>query len=280
MSALPEYPRLQPQSTVRLTREWSATAWAGTADKLLVIQREIEDALARAYGEAISGLSMEDPESEVLATSIGKDLRLTVRATGGRGRVTRTGELASILAEMDLAEIEALEFVSKASNDELPNVSLLFRRTQQAGEKALELSVSGWNRQWVGGLFDVLTPELRKGVRWWRFLRNRGAWIILSIPVFVIFFNWLFLSISPVVDSETGLEYAPVDQSGGGILVGAFVGFVIGGLLGLAAEHLFPAFEVVELGSSTRAMRALRMIGVILGSIATLAGVVLGFMAL
>jgi hypothetical protein len=140
-SGLPDFPRLAggPSSKVKLQRDWKARAWAGTGARLVQLQNEVESALARAYAEATRDLP-DTEEGREQARRLGGLLRVVVRATGHKGKLSRTGEVSAILAETD------------------PSYTT-------------KLMVSGTDRSWVGGTADLLTTEVAKGVPRWARVR-------------------------------------------------------------------------------------------------------------
>lgn len=242
MSDLPDYPRLEPRATTILSREWSATAWAGAGQRLVSVQGLIEGALEAAYAAAVKEIPESEryPESE--ARSIGSSLRLRVTVTGAHGRLTRSGELSAILAETDASEIEAVRMETRSSGG-LPSVELRTNRKASESEPGVTMKVSGSDRQWVGGLNDLVMTELKKDVPWWAPLRR--TWASTAVALAAV------LGIFAVVARYSSIDFV--------LLLAATPVVAFAAWIPLAAlfRWSFPAFEVVEPGGMPRGRRVL-----------------------
>lgn len=235
-------------------RDWEAEAWVGTAERLIRIQGLIQDALARAYTDAVTALPAMDKHSrEREIDSLGRELGLTVKVVGSKGRLIRSGELSAIVAEMDPAEIEAVVMGVNVNgpSDALPGLLLRFERNPvRSWNPPLEFSVSGPDRHWVGGLNDSLQTELRRGVPWWSVLRRPSAAAVLTlVPILGVVFGLAFGS------DLTGTEVLTLVVLG--VILLPLLVMILTVPLHAVLKRLFPGFEVLEPGAVARGRQVL-----------------------
>lgn len=104
----PPFQRLSKDDAVKITRPYSLTAWAGDKERILALQKLLEDALERAYNAAVTELTQgpTDPDTTGLRAyrteRLADDYALRVEVTGRGGRWTREGELSAIFDDVEL----------------------------------------------------------------------------------------------------------------------------------------------------------------------------------
>jgi hypothetical protein len=268
---VPEYPRLQQTQDVLLTRSWKARCWVGTVDQLVRIQREVEDALASAYATEAAALAAGNGGpawSGEKLKELGSSLRLRVKVTGAGGKVTRTGELSAIFAEMDVSEVET---VVLANQPEVTRTSVVLELRQNPDSgMPVRLKVQGDDRTWVGGTLEVLTSSLAKSKPWWSFMR--------SVPALFGVFLMLSAGVAGIVValSEKAQDHAPSTfffTIFGGLFLAIFLGFPLGSVV-------MPGFEIVEPGGAPTPRRVLGVTVAIVSFLVGVAGLVLTIVAL
>ena len=276
MDQVPDFPRLDASTRVRLTREWSAPAWAGTGERLIAVQREMEDSLANYYAERIRELDAKNgqtPEGKAKtvkrAETLGEALRLRVRVSGADGRLTRTGELSAVLAESDKSEIETVTIKNETQFTNLPVVEIALQRSPKEGH-AIRLKVSGPDRQWVGGAAELLSAELQKSVPWWSFLR-RG---IVSIAM-ALLLAWGVAGLLLATVPED-----PADVWWTAAFMSSLLAMPVAIFVHIVMISVFPGFEVLEPGSASQGRKVLGALVTLFGVGLSIAGLILGVMAL
>lgn len=216
------------------------------------------------------------------AHELARLLQPAVTVIAGKGRIRRSGNLEAILNDMDAREIEAItmgngsEFSSPGMNPEIfiqigdgrPWIFFL-------SDRNVRLTVSGADRQWVGGVFDNLAGELRKDVPWWAALRSTFAGILIGVIVFGSTGEWLF-SLQPMPSGTGGTLFLVLTRVVV-ILFGVTLGWMA---LGPALRRVFPAVEVLEAGASPRGRQALAFVVGLLSLALGAAGVVLSVLSL
>jgi hypothetical protein len=154
---------------VRITRNESFPAWSGTRANLESLERLTEESLKDAYGSIIFNLLGPDPDhvrhALVVdqANTVATRLRLNVSVTSGAGgKMIRTGAIAAILAEMDLADVDRVVFRNLRGDDaDLPEVYVELNKRPSV-RNAVTLRVTGDDKRWVSATMDMLAAELRK----------------------------------------------------------------------------------------------------------------------
>lgn len=282
----PAFPRLsESHGTARLTRTWYAPAWAGPADSLIAIQAEVEDALNEVYNRLIREIPEDGAarltlgfSRSIAVKSLQRELSLDVLATGDKGQLKWSGSLSSIFAETTLAEIETLvlqnqthgSFESLMSpmgdgSNRLPQVKVSFTRNPRLGVPSVEVSVSGPDRHWVRGIFDSLVSSLRKNVPRWAIVRR--TW-----------FRALLSGILAGVIVAVGISSIATDEPPGVVIsafifLGAIAAAIFYMILDPLLMRLFPGFEVVEVGASSKGRQVFTIIASLIGGAAALASI-------
>ena len=246
----PAFPRAGNEASVKVTRELKLRAWVGRKDNLDRIVKEAEDALASKYDAVIASLDLEldswDRKSRVEDALRG--LQLEVRIEGSGGRMVRTGSLDAVLAETDFSEVEAITMKNSGWSlyTSYPKFDLRIARETDPWRRPVLLEVSGPDKQWVGGLYDVLASQLRSKVPWWSVFR--ASWVPSSIGALVglAVFWWLFASSSDEAQHDGGLVATYVVMC---VAVGSVLGTM---LIGDVLRRIFPSFELLEPGAEPR----------------------------
>lgn len=273
-----EFPEAREDQTVRLTRRKSFGAWAGRPDRLVRIADEVETALRSAFQEW-KAAEDEKPEDQRRIISA-EAWRSEVVVLGAEGKVRRTGPMSAILAEMDLRDIEGLTignglpFYAYPPHVTVPQIIVSFGIRDRmhigpfASSDGVSISVAGSDRQWVGGIFDTLTTEVRKDVPWWAPVRTSGG---------------SFLSVAAVASALGVLPLLVLQQRGvdtleAGMTV-ALAAFVVAvSLVATAGPRVLPQLEVLESGASPTLKRvaaaAATVIGLALGAAGLIATLV------
>jgi hypothetical protein len=287
-----EFPRLEAKAAVRLTKEWSLRTFTDTPNKLVQVQTRIEDMLERAYlverGKIEATVTraadraMADPSGvrhQLRRHAIAKlqeklRVRCIVRAGEG-GHVSRTGELSAIFAEMDLRDIVSIEIGNDPGEDsQAPLIKLTIGSNKSDGwfDPGVELRVAGSDRTWVGGVIDALSTELAHSKPWWSFLRS--AWLCIPLGVML---GW---GIAGAI-----LAWVTKKPDSGDFLVAAILG-AFGGAITSALviapifARMFPAADVHDVGSQAKGRQALVVLFAGVGFLLSVAGVVLGVLAI
>lgn len=271
---------------VRMKREEKFLSWVGRREKLIRIAVEVEKALVTAYKDLLIERDLH-PETNAVdqrkAHELAMLLQPAVTVIAGKGRIRRSGKLEAILNDMDAREIEAITmgngsaYSSPGMNPEIyiqigddrPGIFFL-------SDRNVRLTVSGADRQWVGGVFDNLAGELRKDVPWWAALRSTFAGIVIGALVFGGAGQWL-LSLQPTPSGTEGSTLLLVLARVVMILFGVMLGWVA---LSPALRRVFPAVEVLEAGASPRGRQALAFVVGLLSLALGAAGVVLSVLSM
>jgi len=242
------------------------------------LQALLEQILEARYSSSVNELP--PGETGDAKRMIGEALRLHVSVAANRRRTRRIGALEAIFAEMDPSEIESIAMGNRPREySAFPRVMITFDSSAVYDKKGskpspVSLAVAGDDRQWVGGAFDTLRSELRKATPRWAWMRSFGfAFAIGSLAALGIAGLVITLN-QPVVLS--GWVWIPLTLTTG-LLGGAVLGAVVFSPL---LERMFPAFEVLEPGSRGRSSRAIASIGTALSFFLSIAGIVLGVLAL
>jgi len=265
-SKWPEFPTAGTEASVLITREATFRAWVGRSDRLVALEREIERALKSAYED----LQVAEGGRGYPIAAI-QSLQLRNSVAGNEGRMTRSGSMAAILAETDFREIENVSMENFPAGDHYPRISLQLSLKSDSNSRSVRLKVTGRDRQWVGGVFDVLAAEVRKGVPNWAPMRSPLVGALLGFLC--------ALGISGVL-MATRQRGAGNDLATAVILsalLGPMGGFLVFNPL---LEKLFPGLEVIEPGEADRGRRTLGFAFAALSVLLAIAGVVLGIMAL
>jgi hypothetical protein len=280
------YANDQPTQIVRISREETFLAWVGRREKLLRIATEVEQALASAYKQLLLDRNLDPGTSDgdrEKADGLAQQLQPSVTVLAGKGRMRRSGNLEAILNDMDAREIECITmgnghrypspgkhpeiFLQMGHGDQLP----LFDRN------IVRLKVSGPDRQWVGGVFDLLAGEIRKDVPWWAFMRSTLASVLFAtLLVGGLFPLFLMMGPQPVnEDPVTLFGHIGLNVTTGIVMAGTGSVFLRSGL-----RRIFPAVEVLDAGATAQGRQVLAIAVSVLTFAMGAAGVVLGFMAL
>ena len=269
--------------SVRLTRETAHECWVGRKDKLLRIEQYLADSLKAVFLEEMSNFPEDAPPRmrEVMA----KRLQLRVVVTSGKGKIRRTGDLASVLGEMDLGEVESIEMSNRSSTpiglrEGSPAVKLTLGHDADdfvprilRGPRAVRWKVSGDDRQWVGGTFDWVATEIAKDVPWWAFIRTRAASVFIGILI-ATGVGGLLLASGASTDSDRAQIYSAIPLV---MMYGALIGpFALRPIL----NRLFPALELIEPGATSRGRQVLAVAVGLVSFGLSVTGVVLGVLAL
>jgi len=233
----------------------------------VALEREIERALKSAYED----LQVAEGGGGSPGMAI-QSLRLRNSVAGNEGRMTRSGSMAAILAETDFREIENVSMANVPVGNDYPRISLqLSLKSDSNSTRSVRLQVTGRDRQWVGGVFDVLAAEVRKGVPNWAPMRSPLVGALLG------FLCALGISGVLVATRQRGAG----NDLATAVILSALLG-PMGGVLVFypLLEKLFPGLEVIEPGEADRGRRTLGFAFAALSVLLGIAGVVLGIMAL
>ncbi|WP_127480124.1 hypothetical protein [Nocardioides pantholopis] len=276
----------QSNHQVRLTRETAHECWVGRKEKLLRIEQYLVESLKAVFVEQMAEAADDLPPQAV--ELMARRLQLKVVVTSGNGKIRRSGELATVLGEMDLSEVERIEMRNRTSVLGLgrgagPEVRLSlgtdsdeFMPRILRGPKGVRWEVSGDDRQWVGGTFDWVASEIAKDVPWWWFIRTRASAIVMSLLISVGIAGILFATVDAARDGGEGT--AEIVAGGGLVLL---YGLVVGTLiLRPILASLFPSVELIEPGSSPKGRQVLAVAVGVVSLGLSVAGVVLGALAL
>jgi hypothetical protein len=237
-----QFPERVAPEKITMTRKRKFGAWVGRPDRLTRISKHVEDALRRAFDDAIPEI---EAQSGYTRASTIKRFAPETRVQGGA--LERRGDLASILSDMDAREIKWIQLgngPSRRTEEGIPSISVTFGREPQykmlGGGASVE--VTGSDKQWVAATYDTLINELVKGVPWWsRLIAPEAIWgyiILCYVAVFGAAIKWVH-----PFDPTTALA----------------LGIAIGGLawgLQAAVRWFLPDFELVESGESSKARKA------------------------
>jgi hypothetical protein len=293
--SMPAYRRSQDQQQdqrlVQLTREGSFRGWAGRPDKLIRLARDIEKSLEQLYGEYVAKLPT-DSIGEEKASRAAEGLQLKVKVTGAGGRLRRSGSMAAILAEMDLREIETIEMFNgidwggnfsrfgRTISSRFPVIYIKFGPETDysdfllAGPGGIKVIVTGEDRQWVGGIFDVLMSQIATDVPYWTFLRSTSAALIVGGFVSLGPAGLIFAISSKAQQHDLGFV---ANCFGFSLFFGLCFGYIA---LRPLFRKLFPALEIVEVGTAPRGRKVLVALVGIVSFALTAAGVILATLAL
>lgn len=265
----PEFPTVSSEHEVRLTRESAYRAWVGDVARLSFIETHIENSLRSAYEDYIANSEQVDDESWTGESAV-EFLRLRTSVTANHGRMTRTGAIAAVLADMDPREVEKIAMGNETPDKSFPSISLRMQKEIDNNYRSVRISVMGSDRQWVAGVHDVLATEIRRGVPPWAFMRSPLVGVGLAVAItlgvcgILAFVGWL---------QAKDLALVLV----GSLFVGGlFIGFPLAGLL----ARMFPGLEVVEAGGTPRGRQMLAWIGTGISLVIGIAGLILGIIAL
>lgn len=264
-SALPT----QDAPNVRLTKQISFGAWAGKTDQLLRLERAAQDAMENSRSwTSLKQSHYRDP------------FKVTSTIVGAAGRMVRKGPMAALVAEVDSREIEGVSIQNETSEwsareDKLPLVTIQLGRNERdsyptSGSTSVKVTVSGNDKQWVGGAFDEIVSEIKKSVPWWAwFLTHAGTAMLNSILTGIIILGFLI----PAPRSIWSELNTAVPVAVFAVLVGMIGGLGIGtGFRKWALRD----FEVLDAGSKSWSGRVVAglvtMVGLI-GSIVTIIAV-------
>lgn len=266
--AQPKYKRLESEQRTKVTRDWSVPCWAGTSDKLVMVQRLAEDCLERAWLTEVNSIKAEmPPDSQDMWIEEAQDeyaLKVSVRASGGR--ITKTGELSTILADTDLRDVESVTM----SNEERASQGTLKVSMNKSGVK---VSAVGPDLQWVYGTIETLSTQIVKDRPWWSFFRQAWFGLLMGLITGVGLFS-LMLARWDLKDEDgsvTGLA--------GRIVVFGLIALVASGLSAVlfyfpTFAFAFPAFDVIERGSQATGRKVLGGFVTVLGLALGLAGLI------
>jgi hypothetical protein len=269
-----EFPEAREDQSVRLTRQKSFGAWAGRPERLGRIAEEVETALRSAFQEWKAADEKRPQEQRRLIAT--EAWRSEVVVLGAGGKVRRTGAMAAILAEMDLRDIEGITIGNGSRyvyplRDTVPQVAVSFGIPDRlrmgppyTEANGVTISVAGSDRQWVGGIFDTLTNEVRKDVPWWAPARTgRGAFLsVLAIAV-------ALASLPIYVLERQGAAMPPAGMFAG--LAALLLSFL---LVTTAGPRVLPQLEVLESGDSPTLKRVAAATATVLGITLAAAGLI------
>ena len=248
----PERPSAQQ---VKITRKREYGAWVGKRERLIRIEQFVYEALRRAF-EADKTKIEEEHTSPYMRKAVAEQYVPETRVTGGAGRLERTGDLATILSDMDTAEVEwvRIENSSFGSHGQ-PRVSVTFGQKGSASlfGGGVEIEVSGSDKQWVAGVYDTLVSEVAKDVPWWVRLISEKATIAYTLGTYAIVMGALFLW------GPSQLEGSTLFGVG---LASAIIGFA---LHGAARKWVFVNFELLGPGERSTARKVGSALMVTLG---------------
>ncbi|VXC09903.1 hypothetical protein [Aeromicrobium sp. 9AM] len=250
---LPTYPRDSPSQSVRVTREVRLRAWVGRRDNLDRLVTIMQDSLSKVYDDAVRSLPGDDRmrrrEAEHLLDALSVSSSIDARS----GNIERTGTLDRILAEVDVRDVRRVRIRNSGSYDDehgIPTIELTMKSGMDEAWP-VTLKVTGVDRQWVGGMYDTLSAELRARMPWWTWLRQGRASMAVGAVCTLAFFFWRYAG-SPAddrADASIVLTFALVCLVGGGF-ISAFA-------LNPFFRILIPCFEIVEPGETPRGRKAL-----------------------
>lgn len=237
----PEFSSVASEHQVRLTRESSFRAWVGNVERLSILERQIETALREAYEAYVGSLELDEEDAWEAEVAV-EWLRMRTSVTANGGRMTRTGAIAAVLADMDTREVEKITMGNQTNDPDMPVISLRMQANLDNSYRTVKLAVTGSDRQWVAGVHDVLATEIRRGVPKWGFMRSPilgfflGVAILVGVSGIAMFVGW----VEPKDLLWIGIF---------GIWIGGFLlAFPLTGLL----CKVFPGLEVVEAGGTPR----------------------------
>ncbi len=234
-------------------------------------------ALEDVYDGYVANLPVTN-EGRARAQFAARNLEMRVAVEGSGGRLPRTGDLSAIFAEMDLREVERVViFNSSADHGGMPSIRVelgIDREYLFVEEPSLLVRVTGDDRQWVGGVFDVLATHIAADVPYWSAIRSRWVAVVLGAVLAAGLFGAAFATSSQADQQNKQLVTGGIALT---VITGVMSGIII---LRPMLRRLFPAFEIVEAGSPARGRKVL---GVLVGLLSLglgVAGVVLGVLAL
>lgn len=231
------YLRLSDKASTTLTRSTSLLAWSGSVDSLRRVEALIEDQLEPLFLAEVAGLgnSMED---RLHISDLRDRYALSVDVVAEGGLLTRTGSVRQILAEMESRHVDSIQMESGSwAGSHTSRVKLVLSRTPTKGGP-VELLVSGADRVWVAGTYDLLLSELRRNVPKWGVMRS--PWVAALGTVFLIL--GIFGAMRRLVPESS--------TSGTYILL-----LALSPLLWLPIQRFlhwaFPGFEVLRIGEES-----------------------------
>lgn len=192
-----EYPKRSPKNSVRLTRAREFRAWQGKSRDLVRIESEAEEALRKAFDEARSEIVAKD---KYYRGAIVKSFALIVTVRGAGGRIVRTGNIESILAEMSSREIELITLENDPSHwlESHAKLKIVFNRGHPlTWNPGAQIEVTGSDKQWVGGTFDRLASEMEKGSPWWSGAARTATDSVLGGVLSLAASQWLRTLVEP-----------------------------------------------------------------------------------
>lgn len=159
-----------------------------------------------------------------------------------------------------------------ARTSDLPLISVNISGDPNADTPAVTLTVRGDDRQWVGGIVDLLSGELAKTNPRWSSMRTYPVAILVGL-LLTYGTAGVFAYRS---ESEMGASNAWF-----AVLVLPLIGLFFGLLVVRSIfVHVFPPLEILEAGESSRARRTVAGVTTFVSILLGVAGVVLGAMAL
>lgn len=271
---LPTYPDPQGHdSTVRITREATFKAWSGRPERLFALEREVARVLGEFYAEHTAQLS--GPKTVEKANQALANLRLYATVSAAEGRLRRTGSLGAIFAEMDSSEVETI-WLNNRTEDlaRYPKIELRISDLSVSDTfPAVSLKVTGNDRQWVGGVYDLVSGELGKAVPGWS--RMRSGWLAILLG---------FLISAGSAAATMSILSRNDSERGDAVLVGIFV-TVLGTLFISLALHsiflrLFPSLEILDAGGASKSRQTRALVVTVASMLLGIAGLVVGLLAL
>jgi hypothetical protein len=260
---------------VRLTRTEGFPAWSGSRANLESLQRLTEESLEQAYERVIADLQLDDADAMARASTAATRLRLNVSVTSGvGGRLRRTGAIAAILAEMDLADVDRVVFRNERGDDtDLPEVYVELNKRPSV-RNAVTLRVTGNDKRWVAGTTDMLFAELRK---------RQPSWAVMRRGTTAVLFAVLLIIAGMAVPVA---KFASRGPSASSTVAGLVVFSVLLGIpiLGLLLHSLllrwFPALDLTEVGGTSQVRRVGAIVGWVASFALAIAGLIVGVLAL
>lgn len=278
------YSNANATQVVRIAREESFLAWVGRREKLIRIAAEVDKALANAYKEMLADQQLSPETNQVhrrMAEDIAQELQPGVTVLAGRGRMKRSGDLESILNDMDAREIECITMGNGSRHSSAGKYPEIFIQMGHDGPNLIfidrnivQLKVTGPDRQWVGGVFDLLASEIRKDVPWWAVIRSTFASVLFAV-LLVGGGVPLLMAVAPEQPGQDPATRLILNIASAVMLI-----FMSTLLIRPALRRIFPAVEVLEAGASARGRQVLAVAVGVLTFAMGAAGVVLGFIAL
>jgi hypothetical protein len=217
-------------------------------------ERQLEEALTREIDDlpvpaSIAELVTDEMKSSVrqnIAYSINErrsterdalERRLKVSATIVDGDDTTTGDIETVLAELDRRTVQSVEFAMTADRSDRLVVTLERKGKRHSSINGAKLKVTSQDRGWANQAFAQLSEELGKGqpgYAWVRTGRGRLA-VLAGLAV-------MFIAISLVIAPAVPASWSAVQ----GVSTG--YAFIIVALFVTAPnwffEWLAPSFEI------------------------------------